>query len=265
MDLQFLINKLNKDGYVILEKCISNENIELILRNHRKFISKYKTYDPTISPRIVNLHIEHMEILNIFKDANIEKFLNMYFLDSFTIYTSLFFKYPTQQPLHIDSPVFHTYPQGQFIGFWISLENAGEHNGQLELVPKSHLYPYLSPKKYIDNNKILPNEVWAKYQLDNYKNLKKIMPEFEIKKINTKKGDIVIWHGNLLHGGSKALSRNMTRESMVFHITAYNKQVYQLDEFFNEKKFFELKKKMKFSTFGGVSYFQTNSTIGKTR
>jgi hypothetical protein len=40
-----------------------------------------------------------------------------------------------------------------------------------------------------------------------------IIPEYGI----IKKGDIIIWHANLIHGGSKRNNINLTRKSVVIH------------------------------------------------
>ena len=43
-----------------------------------------------------------------------------------------------------------------------------------------------------------------------------LQPQF----FHAKKGDILIWHANLLHGGSKINEANLTRKSMVAHYYA---------------------------------------------
>ena len=35
-----------------------------------------------------------------------------------------------------------------------------------------------------------------------------------------KKGDLLVWHANLLHGGEKVVDQNSTRKSMVLHYYA---------------------------------------------
>lgn len=39
----------------------------------------------------------------------------------------------------------------------------------------------------------------------------------EKKFFTAKKGDVLIWHANLLHGGSKVVDQARTRKSMVLH------------------------------------------------
>jgi len=48
----------------------------------------------------------------------------------------------------------------------------------------------------------------------------------QVKLIEAKKGDIVIWHPMLPHGGSKILEKGKTRYSMVMHVTPVGTQVH---------------------------------------
>jgi len=41
--------------------------------------------------------------------------------------------------------------------------------------------------------------------------------DLERKEFHAKKGDILIWHANLLHGGSPIKQPGTTRKSMVLH------------------------------------------------
>ena len=260
-----IFQEFNENGYVILKDCITSNDLSLIEDTARNFIQLNPDYIKKDYPRIVNLHMQNLNILNLFNNETISNILNK-ILNKFTIYTSLFFQYPTQQPLHMDSPVFHTYnPQGNFVGFWIALEDAGLNNGALEVVPKSHLVNYLKPKKFIQENKLLPEMAWSQFQNENLENLKIKLPEFSIKKLIVKKREVVIWHANLMHGGSTPQNLKLTRKSMVFHITGFEKQVYQHNEFFNEIPLENLNKVLTFGKHNSISYHQTSSVLGDNR
>jgi ectoine hydroxylase-related dioxygenase (phytanoyl-CoA dioxygenase family) len=40
------------------------------------------------------------------------------------------------------------------------------------------------------------------------------------KEFLAKKGDVLIWHANLVHGGAPILNKSLTRKSMVVHYYA---------------------------------------------
>ena len=103
-------------------------------------------------------------------------------------------------------------------GVWIALEDIHRDSGCLEYYPSSHIQePYISAKTIGLKNKdvisqknpqILFESTWD--ELIKSKNYKK-------KLFCPKKGDLLIWHANLLHGGSKIKNQLLTRWSQVSH------------------------------------------------
>ena len=51
-----------------------------------------------------------------------------------------------------------------------------------------------------------------------------------------KKGDVAIWHPQLIHGGSPAQNRELKRQSMVVHCCPAEKHVFVEDVFFQHQK-----------------------------
>jgi ectoine hydroxylase-related dioxygenase (phytanoyl-CoA dioxygenase family) len=50
--------------------------------------------------------------------------------------------------------------------------------------------------------------------------------KLEKVKFFAKKGDLIIWHANLFHGGDPHLNKEKTRKSMVFHYFSENAICY---------------------------------------
>ena len=57
-----------------------------------------------------------------------------------------------------------------------------------------------------------------------------------VETVEMKKGDTLIWHPMLPHGGSRIIDQSASRNSIVFHITPLNIPVYRQDYFFNPDK-----------------------------
>lgn len=130
------------------------------------------------------------------------------------------------QPMHSDSFYMTTYPMGNLIGSWIALEDIDDQAGPLRYIPGSHRLPYVT-NHAVDNL----GSYWktGKDGDDNYiEKVKEIIaenglsPEFHFPK----KGDLFLWHANLLHGGSTVKDRTKTRKSMVGHFVAKNSICY---------------------------------------
>jgi ectoine hydroxylase-related dioxygenase (phytanoyl-CoA dioxygenase family) len=133
-------------------------------------------------------------------------------------------------------------------GVWIALEDITMDSGPLIYYPGSHKLPFYTMEKL----KIEPGN-YNEYE----KKIEKIIlesgltPEYGI----IKKGDIIIWHANLIHGGSKRNDNTLTRKSMVIHyffenckywtplLSKPNNIIYRDPSTFVDKKFSVILKK----------------------
>ena len=131
-------------------------------------------------------------------------------------FQSILFHYGSEQRAHSDSIHMSTFPQGGLIAAWIALEDVDEHNGALFYYPGSHRLPYATNKEIgASTSWILsanPNrlyEDWVERQISERGLQREVFP--------ARKGDVLIWHGNLLHGGLPHVDMTRTRKSMVVH------------------------------------------------
>ncbi len=133
----------------------------------------------------------------------------------------------SQQRAHSDSIHMTTYPLGYLIAVWIALEDVTNDNGPLFYYPGSHQLPYLLNNDF--------NEGSTKLRLGkkDYPDYEDMVEEliatknYEKKEFLARKGDILIWHANLVHGGAPII-KTSTRKSMVIHY--YAKDVIKYHE-----------------------------------
>jgi hypothetical protein len=125
-----------------------------------------------------------------------------------------------EQPTHSDSFYYSTFPVGRLIGSWIALEDIHEDAAPLCYYPASHKLSYL-------RNDAINNlgDFWKVGQKDDKVYTEKIKETILENKLSPKfhlpkKGDLFLWHANLLHGGSKLNDSGRTRKSMVAHFVA---------------------------------------------
>lgn len=95
-------------------------------------------------------------------------------------------------------------------GLWIALEDVTMENGPLIYYPGSHKWDFLTMQKMGLN----PGE-YKLYEnkLEDMINKSGLKAEYGL----IKKGDALIWHANLVHGGYKIIDNSKTRMSMVIH------------------------------------------------
>jgi ectoine hydroxylase-related dioxygenase (phytanoyl-CoA dioxygenase family) len=132
------------------------------------------------------------------------------------------------QPAHSDSIHMTTYPLGYLIAAWVALEDIRPDSGPLFYYPGSHRLPYLlnddlanyssrislGRKKYSDYEEMTAHIIESQ----------RLQPEVFLPK----KGDVLLWHANLIHGGMPVSDQRLTRKSMVIHY--YAKDVIKYHE-----------------------------------
>ena len=132
---------------------------------------------------------------------------------------SLFFEYGSEQMLHRDPVVVPTGGHGHLTAAWIALEDIGPDCGALVYVPGSHRLPYyaFAPGEYrFDGSRMGEAEARAATEFDDEQaRLHGLAP----RTFTAEKGEVLIWHAALRHGGGPVTDPNATRKSFVVHFS----------------------------------------------
>lgn len=128
------------------------------------------------------------------------------------ICNSLNFEYGSQQDYHFDTFYMPSPTPNKMVASWIALEDTTEENGPLTYYPGSHKIP---PYHFSNGSTLIVPEEIAEFSayIGNEIGTRGLTPETLL----AKKGDVLIWHSQLFHGGSKILDTNKTRKSLVTH------------------------------------------------
>ena len=225
MNIKDLKNNFVKKGYVITSIPSTLDDINKINKKidslliRRDFKTNPKAFHYNKSPRIVEAWKDISEIRKIAYDKILIKLLKALKNNKKPIpFSSINFMKGTEQPMHSDYIHFATLPHNYLLGVWIAMEDINKDSGPLAIVEKSHKFPILSNEKL--HLKIPKNEIELKKNYNIYENYIKNLinkNKSEIKELPIKKGDIIIWDANLLHGALKIKNNKLTRKSMVLH------------------------------------------------
>ena len=114
-----------------------------------------------------------------------------------------------------------TYPVGYLAANWIAFEDIADDSGPLEYYPGSHKLPYLFSKDV----GITFEEAASGYAAYHEKYEPAVAREIAENHLKpeyflAQKGDVLIWHANLLHGGSRRRSAERSRKALVCHFFA---------------------------------------------
>lgn len=127
-------------------------------------------------------------------------------------FQTLNFPTGTEQRIHSDTIHFNSSPSGFLCGVWVALEDIDRDNGPLVFYPGSHRLPEYTmadfggpagPAHYVRYEDFL-ERVIAEHGL---------RPEYA----TLRKGQALVWAGNLLHGGAPHRDRGRSRHSQVTH------------------------------------------------
>jgi ectoine hydroxylase-related dioxygenase (phytanoyl-CoA dioxygenase family) len=229
--------KFEKYGYLIIKSVIDNSIIDEIIEEIYEKNPENKNLN-----RIVDAWKEHDIIGYLAFNSKITNILyNLY--DRKPIpFQSLNFYNGTEQKLHSDQIHFCSDPINLMCGVWIALEDISMDSGPLIFYPKSHKLPFYT----MQSLNIEPgNYSQYEYKMEKIMNKLNLKPEYG----NINKGDIIIWHANLIHGGSKRINMGLTRKSLVIHyffenckywtplFSSENNIVYRNTDMFIDTKF----------------------------
>ena len=132
-------------------------------------------------------------------------------------FQTLNFAVGSQQHFHSDAVHFHSYPHGFMCGVWLALEDVRPGSGPLIYFPGSHRLAYRSAATL----GLSPEQVQAEPHPQRFfepswrRDVKRTA--LKQKRFLPRKGQALIWHANLLHGGMAVKNRTTTRWSQVTH------------------------------------------------
>ena len=218
-DYQQAMIDWSDNGYVVLRNFLNedqvnqvNDEVKRMLAN-KEIKAKYGGTKIMFSFRISDI------VKNIGEDEQLKNILHLLLNREVELFQSINFIPPSRQRTHSDSIHMSTYPYGGMLAVWIALEDVGMDQGPLHYYPGSHKLPYVMNKDYDNQGNALM--LGSKSYKDYEDHIAKLVQEHKLKKeiFLPKKGDLLVWHANLLHGGEPA-KPDVTRKSLVFHYYA---------------------------------------------
>jgi ectoine hydroxylase-related dioxygenase (phytanoyl-CoA dioxygenase family) len=234
---------LIRTGFTVFPGAMDLGLCDQVVADYAKYLDDHRDYAEQWVDgrgrhnRLVNFHQTSEGAMRLGNAPFLMNFLDLVFGKRAGIYTSLTFEYGTEQPIHRDSPFFHTFPINYFVGAWVALEDIAPEAGPLMYVPGGHRFfidHHAIYRTVRDANRERPKDELGEEALHQYDGAviaesQRIAPP---RLAQMRKGDLAVWHAALPHGGSPAEDPLRTRKSIVFHCAPTSMQVYQHDVFF---------------------------------
>ena len=226
------IEQFVADGYVIFEQAASLEAVDTfqseLERSFREgnpeLLYQYDGDRTTrslegpvdrLGTRVVDAFAAVPEALDLFTAPRLISFLEAIFDDAPLLFQSLSFDQGSQQGLHQDTAYVVVDRPLELAACWIALEDVRPGSGELVYVPGSHRlgdWPFGENRKHwtpdVDGH--APHDAWAQH-------LREQAEVRGLRRFQARKGDILVWHADLAHGGSVVEDPQLTRQSLVGH------------------------------------------------
>lgn len=175
-------------------------------------------------PRFRNTSVRYLDFHNASEAAAeimmlpaVLQFAGICFDEPIAAMQTLLFENGTQQADHQDFAFVHSLRPACLMGAWVALEDARTDAGPLFYWDRSHREV---PKYVFEDGSVLAEgngphvRAFEKYLGDacRERGLERLV-------FTPRKGDLLIWHSALVHGGMPRNNRALTRKSMVSHYT----------------------------------------------
>jgi ectoine hydroxylase-related dioxygenase (phytanoyl-CoA dioxygenase family) len=216
--VQQKIRNWSANGYMVLEQYFSPQTCDAINEEIDRLVKKGRLQFK--GNKLMFANKKSSLIKGITQDAGLLQLLRFLLDKKMEPFQTINFITGSGQRAHSDSVHMTTYPLGYLIAAWIALEDIHPDSGPLFYYPGSHKLPYLLNNEWNKDSSFLSlgKHDYADYE-DMVEELIATRP-LEKTELIAKKGDVLIWHANLIHGGAPIRNAALTRKSMVVHYYA---------------------------------------------
>ena len=209
----------NNDEHVIDEVVRDFDSYCRENADSRNYVDQYGLHE-----RLCNLHMVSAAARKITQNRTTRAVIASAFRREPVVVGSLLFEKGSQQSIHRDGPAFFTVPIDHFFGVWNALEDITEDSGPLTYFEGGH-------------RAISDKELRSDGVTNNESYFQRVIADCErrgcpLRDVLLSKGDTLIWHALLPHGGSKILDPRKSRKSLVSHYIPVGVPIYGPSVFF---------------------------------
>lgn len=210
------ILNFEKEGFIVLKNYLPNDQVDAINNEITSLLKLKKIKFKFRNKLMFAIHKSYL-LRSIGNNPALLELLSSLLKGEAVLFQSINFLRGSEQKTHSDSIHMTTFPLGGLLGVWIALEDMTGENGPLHYFPGSHKLPYYLNSDYNNegNSFLIGDKDYTEYEKMLAEKINK--QNLQKKIFLAKKGDLLIWHANLLHGGEPHINKNKTRKSMVLH------------------------------------------------
>lgn len=241
-DLREALVQWRRDGIVLFRGVVDPALIDALKNDIDHLRAHYRDFDLLVETSGVQKHILDLteEELNspglkfnsihtisraaarLSLTREVSVFLSHVFRDAPCAMQSLTFYKGSQQPIHVDYPYVRCQtPVAHLAASWIPLEDIHPDSGPLAYYPGSHHEDVSGFFDWGDGSILLESDSQrSPMELSEYLAERVRQAGIASQVYCPKKGDVLVWHGNLSHEGTAIRNPELTRKSYVTHYSS---------------------------------------------
>jgi Phytanoyl-CoA dioxygenase (PhyH) len=223
-------------GYIVLDRLIDDRILDEVWEAYENAIRAGKVTPPpdpacegdAYPGRFLNPHKKIAAFCRILKHPGLLRWIELLMEREPKPLQTITSHKGSQQPLHSDSIHMTTYPLGYLTAAWIAFEDIHSDSGPLVYYPGSHRLPYVFSKDVGITESDFKKNGYRSYQAKYEPYIAELIQKHELEPgyFHARKGDVLIWHANLIHGGSPRRNIRLSRHAVVVHFFVKGSFVY---------------------------------------
>jgi len=226
------LEELGTNGITVLRSNVPPEICDDVVRDFRNYCKGHPESENfkdqhSLYERLASLHLISEAARRIAFNPSVAKILEAAFQKPFVVVGSLYFDKGSTQSIHRDTPAFFTNPLNHYFGVWTALEDIAPGTGPLVYYLKGHT---VAPDEDLIRNASINSQNYFKVVVDECRR-----SGLELVEYYPKKGDTLIWHPALPHGGAPIQKPGVSRRSIVFHYIPRGVSIYGANVFFDKQ------------------------------
>ncbi len=209
---QEAISQFHEQGYLVVDFAFDTDLLDAIIAKLHAYYPLRWQQNPTTPTRVMDAWKLVDESRQLAVQQSVLAALQALFGREALPFQTLNFPFGTCQAPHSDTIHFNSIPGDMMAGVWVALEDIDENNGPLLYYPGSHKRDEITMQDF----GLRPTaDDYPQYEVRMRKLVKKEKLQKEYGLI--RKGQAIIWHANLLHGGEGHWDVKRSRHSQVTH------------------------------------------------
>jgi hypothetical protein len=215
-----------RDGYLVIKGAVPDDLVDRALTDIDRAVAEgYQGYRFGDSTRLEHMHGKFAAIRELWLLPRVHEVVGLLFDEISEPCQSLVYVFGSQQDAHQDTVHLTPFPAGYMCGIWVALEDVRPESGELVVYPGSHR---VGPLYMKGSNCAKVKGDWTQFGQTVVRQWDGLLQDggFTQMPYMASRGDVLIWHSDLMHAGTVRKDKSLSRRSMVTHSFARGSLVY---------------------------------------